>query len=385
MTRCVPVAMFLAKHGVAGGERHTKNPRRGHWGTLVNSRERMLAVLKHEVPDRVPTDIWAVPEVWEKLRAHFGADADVRAELHIDGIASVGAKYVGPPLGEVGPDETVNFWGIRTKRTTYDWGEYHEFSYHPLADAQTIDDLERYNWPGADWFDCSEMRAAARAAREKQVVMCGYMTPFFEHNKLRGLQQSLMDPLLDPEFTHHLMKRTCDFIYEHHRRMFEATEGLIDLAQVTDDFGTQTGAMISLEVFREFYAPHIRRFIDLAHGFGLKVFHHDDGGIREFLPDLVELGIDILNPIQWRCPGMAMAGLKRDFGAEIVFHGAIDNQQTLPFAADAEVRAEVRRAIDTLASDHTGYILAPCHNLQAITPPENILAMYDEAHRYGRF
>ena len=351
----------------------------------MNARERMLTVLNHEVPDRVPTDIWAVPEVWTKLRARFGTDAEARAALHIDGIASVWPEYCGPALPEVGPDESINFWGMRSRKLTFEHGRYYEMYYHPLADARTIDDLERYNWPSADWFDCLEMREQARAAREKQVVLCGYMTPFYEHNKLRGLQQSLIDPLLDPAFTHHLLKRTCDFVYEHHRRMFEATEGLIDLAQVTDDFGTQTGPMISLEVFREFYVPHIRRFIDLARGFGLKVFHHDDGGIREFLPDLVELGIDVLNPIQWRCAGMDIAGLKHDFGAEIVFHGAIDNQQTLPFGTEAEVRAEVRRTIDTLASDRTGYILAPCHNLQANTPVENIIAMYDEAHRYGTF
>ena len=350
----------------------------------MNPRERMLAVLNHEVPDRVPTDIWAVPEVWEKLRAHFGAGTDIREALHIDRIASVWPEYCGPPLPEAPPDETVNFWGMRSKRLTFDHGEYHEMYHHPLADARTIDDLERFNWPAADWFDYSALAAAARERREKQVVLCGYMTPFFEHNKLRGLEQSLMDPLLDPEFTHHLLRRTCDFVYEQHRRMFEAADGLLDLTQVTDDLGTQTGPMISLEVFREFYAPHIRRFIGLAREFGLKVFHHDDGAVRAFLPDLVEMGIDILNPVQWRCPGMEMEGLKRDFGRELVFHGAIDNQQTLPFGTEADVRAEVRRAIDTLASDHTGYILAPCHNLQANTPLENILAMYDEAHRYGR-
>ena len=82
---------------------------------------------------------------------------------------------------------------------------------------------------------------------------------------------------------------------------------------------------------------------------------------------------------------MEMEGLKRDFGKSLVFHGGIDNQRTLPFGTEAEVRAEVRRAIDTLAADRTGYILAPCHNIQAITPLENILAMYDEAHRYGKF
>ena len=139
--------------------------------------------------------------------------------------------------------------------------------------------------------------------------------------------------------------------------------------------------MISMELRK----PHLQRFIDLCHGFGIKVFHHDDGAIREFLPDLVDMGIDILNPIQHVCPGMGMEGLKRDFGDKLCFHGAIDNQQVLPFGTPEDVRAEVRYAIDALASDQTGYILAPCHNLQAVTPVENIIAMYDEAGKYGRF
>jgi len=254
-----------------------------------------------------------------------------------------------------------------------------------LAAAETIDELEAYPWPSADWFDYAAMRPAAETRRKDQALKVGYMAPFYQHNKLRGLETSLTDPLLKPDFTRHLLGRTCDFIHEHHRRMFQACEGLIDLTEVTDDFGAQSGPLISLEVFREFYRPHVKRFIDLAHEFGIRVFHHDDGAIRQFLPDLVEMGIAVLNPIQWRCPGMEIEALKRDFGKAICFHGGVDNQQTLPFGSQAEVRAEVRRLIDVLAADGTGYVVAPCHNIQANTPLENIVALYDEAHHYGRF
>jgi uroporphyrinogen decarboxylase len=228
------------------------------------------------------------------------------------------------------------------------------------------------------------MRAMAEQVHAAHAVACGYMAPFYFHNLLRGLEQSLIDPLEAPEFTHELIRRISDFFYAHHRRMFETCEGLIDVAQVTDDLGSQTGPLISLPLYQEFYAPHHRRFIDLCHEFGIKVFHHDDGSCRPFLPLLLDMGIDILNPIQWRCPGMDMEELKTEFGKRICFHGAVDNQQTLPFGSPDDVRAEVRRCIDSLACDGTGYILAPCHNLQAVSPVENILAMYDEAWRYGR-
>ncbi len=350
----------------------------------MNARERMLAAINHETLDRIPTDIWATDEVMAKLRDYFGADADPYALLRIDGMAYVGPRYIGPPPPATAQDETIDMLGIRQRRTEYATGVYYEQVHCPLASARTIDDLERFPWPRADWFDYSQMRDAARAVHDRQVVQCGYMAPFYYHNLLRGLEQSLVDPLDDPDFTHHLLNRLCDYFYEHHLRLFESCDGLIDIAQVTDDYGSQTGPMIGLETFREFYRPHMQRFIDLCHGFGIKVFHHDDGAIRPFLPDLVALGIDILNPVQWTCPGMELAGLKRDFGDKICFHGGIDNQRILPFGTPDEVRAEVRHNIDNLASDGTGYILAPCHNLQAVSPVENIIAMYDEAWHYGK-
>lgn len=354
----------------------------------MNRRERILAAINRQTLDRIPTDIWATHEVWEKLQQYFGPDVDIRSELGIDGFHGVGPEYIGPPLPKPPENEHYGgfgYWGIRDRIMYYETGAYSEQSFWPLAHARTIADLEQFNWPSADWFDYKPMREQAQLGHENAAVQSGYMAPFFLHNLLRGLEQSLMDPHDDAEFTHYLLKRISDFFYEMHLRIFETCESLIDVAQVTDDYGSQFGPMISLTTFRKFYKPHLKRFIDLCHGFGIKVFHHDDGAIREFLPDLVEMGIDILNPVQHICPGMEMEGLKHDFGDKLCFHGAIDNQQVLPFGTPEDVRAEVRRAIDALASDQTGYILAPCHNLQAVTPVENIIAMYDEAAKYGRF
>lgn len=255
----------------------------------MNSRERMLAAVNRKPLDRIPTDIWAVPEVSQKLSVYFGEGVDIREQLHIDGMANVEPAYIGPPLSsEVPEDESIDFWGVRKKRTAYEGGTYEELSFYPLAEAETLDDL-----------------------------------------------------------------------------------------------GSQTGPLIGMGLYREFYAPHHKRFIELCHEFGIKVFHHDDGSCRQFLPLLVDMGIDILNPVQWTCPGMDMAELKAEFGGRICFHGAVENQKILPFGTPGDVRAEVRHCIDTLAADGTGYILAPCHNIQVNTPVENIIAMYDEAWNYG--
>jgi len=342
--------------------------------------------MHHQKCDRVPTDIWATDEVWAKLIPRCGATREeVFDTLHIDAIVSVAPDYTGPPLASVGPDEQVDHWGIRSRRFSYATGSYWEQSFHPLAAARSLRDLDEYPWPRADWFDFSPLREKTRMVRETRVVECGYMAPFYFHNLLRGLERSLVDPLDDPDFTHEIVRRICSFFYEYHLRAFESCDGTVDVAQVTDDYGGQAGPLISLATFREFYKPHMRRFIDLCHSFHVIVFHHDDGAIRPFLPDLVEMGIDVLNPVQHTCPGMEREGLKRDFGRRICFHGGIDNQGALPFGSEEDVRNEVRRSVDTLASDGTGYILAPCHNIQAVSPVENILAMYDEAFNYGRF
>jgi uroporphyrinogen decarboxylase len=342
--------------------------------------------MRHEKCDRIPTDIWATEEAWAKLLPRFGATREeVLDALHIDGIVGVAPEYVGPPLPATLPDEQVDHWGMRNRKMHYAGGFYWEQSFFPLAFAKTKRDLDEYRWPSADWFDFSQLQARARAVREKRVVECGYMAPFYFHNLLRGLERSLIDPLDDPGLAHEIITRISSFFYEYHLRAFEACDGIIDVAQVTDDYGSQTGPLIGLDTFTEFYKPHMQRFIDLCHTFGVIVFHHDDGAIRPFLPVLVQMGIDVLNPVQHTCPGMERAGLKRDFGSRLCFHGGIDNQGVLPFGSTEDVRREVRESIDALAPDATGYILAPCHNIQAVSPVENIMAMYEEAFRYGRF
>jgi uroporphyrinogen decarboxylase len=350
----------------------------------MSPRERVLAAIEHRPFDRVPTDIWMTGEVRDRLAAHFGTIERALEELRIDGMPGVGPAYVGPALPATRDGESVNYWGMRFRQVRYATGVYDEQCHFPLAEAKTAGDLDAYPWPSADWFDYSGIKAAAAKLRERQVVMSGYMAPFYFHNLLRGLERSLTDPFDDPDLTRDIIGRVSAFFAEHHRRIFESADGTIDVSQVTDDFGSQAGPLISLGTFRDFYQAPMQRFIDLCHEFGIRVFHHDDGAIRPFLGEFCRMGIDILNPVQHTCPGMEMEGLKRDFGDRLCFHGAIDNQQVLPFGTPGEVRVEVRRAIDALAADGTGYILAPCHNLQAVTPVENIVAMYDEAHAYGR-
>jgi uroporphyrinogen decarboxylase len=191
-----------------------------------------------------------------------------------------------------------------------------------------------------------------------------------------------MDLVMHPEIVHYALDQLFDFAYESTTRIYEAIPGRVNISYVAEDFGSQESLLFSPKQIRTFFIPRMKRMIDLAHSAGAYAFFHSDGAVRPILPDMIAAGIDVLNPIQWRCVGMARAGLKRDFGDDLIFHGAVDNQQTLPFGTQDDVRAEVAANIEILGAGG-GYIIAPCHNIQANTPPENVVAMYEAGREFG--
>jgi uroporphyrinogen decarboxylase len=379
----------------------------------MNPRQRILSAIHHQPVDRLPTDMWATAETQLILLRHFDLLPAVEShplastvqnsltqvvrlnggvlacepepivqlwdQLGIDGIFHLMPPYIGPQLPA--SDEAVqNEWGMGFRRVGYDTGVYWELVEHPLSRAATIADIKTYSWPDPDWYDYSVLPDYA-AQCGGRAICCGYSAPFYYHNRLRGLELSMMDPLLNPELTRYLLERAMEFFLEYHTRCFEALRGMVDMTQVTDDFGAQKGLLISPTLFERFYRPALQQAIDLAKSFGLIVFHHDDGDLRPLLPALTEMGVQVLNPLQWRCGDWDLAELKAAYGNSLCFHGGMDNQYTLPFGTADEVRREVSWLIENLASDGTGFILAPCHNLQANTPVENILAMYQAARQ----
>ena len=354
---------------------------------MTSPRDRVLAAINHQPCDRVPTDYWGTPEMTDKLCRHLecATQLEMYDHLGIDGILSAAPPYSGPPLPEAYDNDwyyELQAWGMRFKAQTYDGGQYWEQVHYPLAEAETIADLQAYPWPDPDWYDYAALaRECVPLAESGRALQVGYTAIFYYHNMLRGLEQSLMDPLLEPEFTHYLIRRITDFFLEYHRRCFEAAGDLVDITQVTDDWGAQKGLLTSPRVFETFYRAPTQQAIDLAKSCGIIVFHHDDGDMRPLLPTLVEMGIDVLNPLQWRCGDWDLAALKAEFGGSVCFHGGVDNQRTLPFGAPEDVRAEVERLVETLAGDRTGFILAPCHAIQSNTPVENVLAMYEAVRR----
>ena len=346
----------------------------------MTARERWKAVLSGRKPDRLPTDYWATEEATAKLKAHMGIDdfGDIMRTLHIDMPLTVAPRYVGPRY----PDD-ADVFGCRYRSIRYETGVYRECISHPLAEFTTVEHIEDgYRWPSPDWWDYSGLPEQTRG-KEDRAVRGGGSEPFLTYCSLRGLEQAMMDLVVNPDIVHFCLDRLFGLAYENTRRIYESIPGTVLISYVAEDLGSQEGLLFSLDQIREFLLPRMKRMMDLVHSADAYVFTHSDGAVRPVIADLIEIGMDVLNPVQWRCRGMDREGLMRDYGTRIGFHGGVDNQQTLAFGTVEDVREEVIENIRVLGSNHR-YVVAPCHNIQAVGPSENVVAMYGTAHEYGR-
>lgn len=345
----------------------------------MTPRERWEAVLKRQKPDRLPMDYWATAEANEKLMKYLNCSSqeELYKKLHIDKPVAVGPAYIGPKL-----EKDTDMYGCRYRNVEYSGGVYAECVYHPLAQYETVEEIEKnYVWPTVDWFDYSVIPSQIKG-KEEYPVQGGGSEPFLIYKNLRGQEQAFIDLILYPDIVEYCLDKLFDFCYENTLRIYEQIPGKITFSYIAEDMGAEIDLMYSPDQIRRFLLPRMKRMIDLAHEAGVYAFHHNDGAIRKIVPDLIDIGIDILNPVQWRCNGMDREGLKRDFGDKLIFHGGVDNQYTLAFGSVEEVKNEVIDNIRILGAGG-GYIIAPCHNIQSVSPPENIVAMYETGYEYG--
>jgi uroporphyrinogen decarboxylase len=241
--------------------------------------------------------------------------------------------------------------------------------------ADTVEDLEKHNWPWPDFFDYSTMAEQCKRYPEYAIMYEG-SDLFTRPCILRGMENMMLDMCMRPDVAHYIMEKFTAFYCEDLTRALEATKGGLQLYCEWSDFGTQEGLLMSVPMWREFVGPYLKRLIDVCHSGGVKFMLHSCGAIRELIPDIIELGVDILDPIQVMAKGMEPAGLKKDFGDKICFHGGVCTQSTLPFGTPEAVSKEVASHVATLGAGG-GYIIAPSHNIQPDTSVDNIMAMYD--------
>ena len=339
----------------------------------MTPRERVLTAIEHRQPDRTPCDFWAEDCTWTRLLAHVGHNDRERLLTDL-GVDVRHLDVPSPPERAVGNGVCQNFWGERYVYRQTAWGPMREDVRGALCDAECFADLERFAWPTPDVFDYSGLARQCRRWDDYALVY-GFADVWQRPALVRGWEAMFLDMALRPDWAHFLSRKFTDFYKEDYVRAAEATHGRIDLYLLISDLGSQTGPLVSLAMFRDFVAPYLKEMIDCIHAIGAKVLYHSCGAIQPFIPELIELGVDVLDPIQPVHSTMMPERLKADFGSRLTFHGGIDMQHLLPHGTPEEVAAEVRRYCQTLGQGG-GYILGPAHLFQPDVPSENILAVY---------
>ena len=350
----------------------------------LSSRERVRLALEHQETDRIPIAMVCSginQPAHRALESYLQRERGISIRAYLNpliDIKGIGPEYIGPHL-----ENGVDMWGVRRKPVSYGPASYNEIDFYPLHDAKSMDDLNKHRWPSTEWFDYSVIpeRIAADQADGEHCLMIANGNIFENSWYMRGFEQIFMDLLLNKELTHGIMERVTDFYVQHFRKMLSAAKGGIDLAFTADDIGDQRGLLMPLEIWEEFIKPYHTRLNKVIHEFGVKVIYHSDGSVVEAVDGLIDMGIDVLQALQFSADGMHPAQLKRKYGSVLCFEGGVSVQTTLPFGSPEDVRREVEELI-TVLGKNGGYILGPSHAIQAGTPPENIVTMFDTARTF---
>jgi uroporphyrinogen decarboxylase len=248
----------------------------------------------------------------------------------------------------------------------------------PFNEDTTIDDVHANKWPDPTLLDYSKVAQDCQKYHGTYATFGAPWSPFFhEVGWLIGQENFFVWMTTKPDVAQAIIDHIVDYEVEATRLFIEAAKGMLDITYFGNDFGTQRGLLISPEMWQKFIRKSLKRYFDVSHEYGCRVMQHSCGAIRDIIPSLIEDGVDILDPIQVAASGMELAGLVRDFGKQLCFHGGVDTQRTLPFGNVAEVRAEVRSYLD-LTGKNGGYILRGSQSFIEDIPLDNILAMYDE-------
>jgi uroporphyrinogen decarboxylase len=374
----------------------------------MDHRERVLKALNHEEPDRVPFDLGGNGSTlhakkYEDLKAHFGLDepttlfnkwtqSAIVAEpilqaLDIDfRYLSIGGSDSKPEVDE-GDDAYRDEFGIL--RRMPEGSLYYDVVEFQLSGAITVSDIVNFPWPDpTDPGYTRGLRDRALALRESTdcAIVLNLPSPFVHTTQfLRGFEDWFMDIAGDPKLATALFEATVDVSSAKVAGILKEVGDLIDIVTTPDDLGFQNGPIVSPDTYRELFKPsHKKFFRAIKDNSSAYLNFHCCGAISDLLDDLIEMGVDAVNPVQVAAHGMDSAELAAKFGGRVTFWGAIDTQHVLNNGTPEDVRTEVRRRFTDLAPGG-GYVFSAVHNLQPDVPLENILAMYDEANEFGYY
>lgn len=360
------------------------------YGDKMSSKERVLRTFGYGKTDRVPVNYSSNQGIDGKLKEHFGlkpGDGDgLLKALGVD-FRGVGPAYVGSKLHQDIPERKVQVdnWGIHRMWLEHGSGGYWDFCDFPLEKA-TEDEVASWPMPNPDHFDYSKIKDQCRQHREYAVFTGSPGTGDFinMNGMLRGVEQTMVDLITDDPAGMLLAKRRVDIQFEIIRRSLEAAEGGIDFLWLGEDLGSQNSPLISVELFRKQIRPFHQRFVDMAKNFNIPVMIHSCGSSSWAYEDFIEMGIAVVDTLQPEAKNMSPEYLKGKFGGRLAFHGCISTAGPVATGTPDEVITYCRRTLDIMMPGG-GYCFAPTHCLQDNSPLENVLAMYETAHKYGKY
>ena len=367
----------------------------------MTHRERLIAALNHGESDRVPMDLGStrvtgiVVAGYERLKRHFGID---RENVIVDGMQQLAAvdeeilealdidtRAVLPQAPDRSRDTILpdgswrDEWGVVRRKP--EGSHYYDLLACPFAGEPTLEDLAAYPWPDPD--DPGRTRGlreyTTKLREETDYALVGHAPGGWIHvsQYMRGFEAWYTDLILRPEFSVALMTRIRDLTLRMAGHFLDAVGDRIDVIATGDDIATQKGPMMSPAMYRELVWPlQKEQFAFFRAHTDAKIFYHTCGSVYDILPEIIDLGVEILNPVQTTAAGMDPGRLKAEFGDRLSFWGGVDTHRVLPHGTPDDVRAEVRRRIADLGRGG-GYVLNAVHNIQPDVPVENILAMYD--------
>lgn len=378
----------------------------------MTHRERVIAALNHRESDRVPVDFGGGPatqihpEAYSRLLAHLGYEEENLQVSHrgegqvvapservlqqFD--ADVRGFYTGDPdvSQGYGIDDSsyIDEWGVKWRKSAAMAPYINVFGPLQHIDDPMVADVSAIEWPKPD--DPGRVRGLRERVQKLRdetdyaIVLNLPNCTFALCQRVRGFTEMFEDLLLNPSFATALQERITDVISGIAELALGEVGDLIDAVSTADDLGVQNQSFMSADLYRSQVKPHHARFMDTVHRHTkAPIILHSDGSVYELLPDIIDCGVQVLNPVQVSAGGMDPERLKREFGSDLAFWGGIDTQHVLPFGTASDVELDVRQRTSDLGRGG-GYVLASVHNIQAEVPPENIVAMFDTAIQPAR-
>lgn len=344
----------------------------------MNSRERVLAALDHQETDRIPLAMVCGginPPAMQALDEFLKADRGMDAQSYISSFLDVAELWV---TGDF--DQELDMWGVARKMISYGAGSYSEIVHYLLREMETLEDIRQYAFPRVRDMDVDLRVGEIKHLRETsdQAIVLANANLFETSWYMRGFEQAFEDMLLQPDLLHLIMDTVTTFFTDYFYEILKQCRGDIDMVFTADDIGHQDGLLLSLDMWEEFIKPYHVRINDMIHNMGAKVIYHTDGAISEAVPGLMDMGIDVLQALQFSAANMDPRDPKDKHGETLCFEGGMCVQKILPYGSIDEVREECRRLISILGKNG-GYLCGPSHFIQAGTPAENIAAYFDEA------